>query len=260
MDSILEQIIRRKRAEVAADISFVSVEQIKARASAGLPPRDFAAALSGAPPIRLIAEVKKASPSRGVIKEDFDHVAIAKSYEAAGAACISVLTDVDFFQGSLTYLSDIRQAIELPILRKDFVVDSYQVYQARAAGADAVLLIAECLIPAEMKQLHELICELGMTPLVELHELKNLQAVLDLNPRLVGINNRNLNTFETNIQHTIEMRRRIPEGILVVGESGIFTRQDALLLESNSVDAMLVGESLMRSDDIETAVKLILAD
>lgn len=260
MSNILDKIVCRKLEEVAADKSKTPIEQLKSLVPEAPAIRSFMAALSGAPPIRLIAEVKKASPSRGVIREDFDPVQIAQTYQQAGASCISVLTDVDFFQGSLDYLRHVRAAVDIPILRKDFIIDPYQVYQARVAGADAVLLIAECLDPQQMKSLHTLICELGMTALVELHDEDNLEAVLDLKPALVGINNRNLKTFETNLEHTIELRKRIPSGILVVGESGIFTREHAQLLESNQVDAMLVGESLMKNADIGAAVHAILDD
>ena len=260
MSNILDKIVLRKLEEVAADKSNPSIEQLKSLVPESPAIRSFMAALSGAPPIRLIAEVKKASPSRGVIRKDFDPVQIAQTYQQAGASCISVLTDVDFFQGSLDYLRQVRAAVDIPILRKDFIIDPYQVYQARVAGADAVLLIAECLDPVQMKSLHTLICELGMTALVELHDEDNLESVLDLKPALVGINNRDLKTFETKLEHTIEMRKRIPAGILVVGESGIFTREHAQLLESNRVDAMLVGESLMKNADIGSAVQALLND
>ena len=260
MSNILETIVRRKHEEIAAANSKVSFEQLESLVPKAPAIRSFLAAISGAPPIRLIAEVKKASPSRGVIREDFDPVAIAECYQRAGASCVSVLTDVDFFQGSLEYLKQVRQSVDLPILRKDFVIDPYQVYEARVAGADAVLLIAECLEHDQMKSLHKLICELGMTALVELHDEENLDNVLSLNPELVGINNRDLRTFETNLQHTIDLRNRIPPQVLVVGESGIFTREHVVMLQSNKIDAMLVGESLMRNDDIEAAAKALLDD
>ena len=163
-------------------------------------------------PIRLIAEVKKASPSKGVIREDFRPVEIARTYQKHGAACISVLTDRPYFQGSLDYLRQIRAAVDLPVLRKDFIIDPYQVIEARAAGADAVLLIAECLDDRQLRTLHDAIVDLGMTPLVELYEPANLPRVLAIGARLIGINNRDLRTFEVDLEHTIRIRRKVPPG------------------------------------------------
>jgi indole-3-glycerol phosphate synthase len=221
--------------------------------------RDFFGPLAAEGPIRLIAEVKKASPSAGVIREDFDPVAIAKIYEAHGASCLSVLTDESYFQGSLDYLRDVRAAVQLPVLRKDFIIDSYQLLEARAAGADAVLLIAECLDDCLLRGLHAEAVELGMTPLVELYDPANLPRVLEAGATLVGVNNRNLHTFEVDLEHTLRMRREIPDDCVLVGESGIKTHADVERLAAAGVDAILVGESLMRQADIGAAVDELLS-
>ena len=228
------------------------------QADAAPPTRDFLAALQNGPPIRLIAEVKKASPSKGVIRQDFDPVAIAKDYAGAGASCISVLTDAQFFQGSLEYLAAIRAAVDVPLLRKDFVIHPYQIFEARVAGADAVLLIAECLTRQELRGLYQLIRDLGMHALVEFYERSNLDNVLNTNSDLIGVNNRNLKTFEVDLQHTIRLRRDIPAAKTLVGESGIYTAADAKLLQDAGVQAMLVGESLMRKANVGKAVSDLL--
>ena len=230
-------------------------------------------ALETAPPVRsffdaiadddqavsLIAEVKKASPSQGLIRADFDAVKIASIYADAGARCISVLTDEPYFQGSLEYLRQIRQSVAVPLLRKDFILDSYQLLEARVAGADAVLLIAECLDDCHLRKLHNEIIELGMTPLVEFYEPENLPRVLEAGAALVGVNNRNLKTMKVDIEHTIRMRREIPADCLVVGESGIETHQDVTRLRDADVDAMLVGTSLMKCPDLAAAVARLIA-
>lgn len=208
--------------------------------------------------MRLIAEVKKASPSKGIIRADFDPVAIAKCYASAGAHCLSVLTDREYFQGALEYLSEIRQQVDLPLLRKDFIIDDYQVYEARAAGADAVLLIAECLSPERLDQLYRLIRELGMHALIELYDPQNLRAVLATGTPLIGVNNRDLHTFVVDLSHTLRLKQQIPEDRLLVAESGIAKRADVELLERAGVGAMLVGESLMRQNDIAAAVRELL--
>jgi indole-3-glycerol phosphate synthase len=258
MSTILDQIIATKRREVAEAKARVSEEQLRERLGETPPVRDFHAALAQPGPIRLIAEVKKASPSKGVIRADFHPVDIARTYQRHGAACISVLTDQQYFQGSLDYLRQVRQAVDLPVLRKDFIIDAYQVLEARAAGADAVLLIAECLDDASLKTLHDAIVALGMTPLVELFEPANLPRVLAVGARLVGVNNRDLRTFQTDLEHTVRLRRLIPDDRLVVGESGIRTRQDVERLEAAGVRAMLVGETLMARADIGAAVDELL--
>jgi len=256
--SILDQIVADKQREISAAKQRLPEDQLREALSAAPPVRDFFAALDGQGTIRLIAEVKKASPSKGVIRADFHPVEIARTYQEHGAACISVLTDEPYFQGRLDYLRAIRAAVQLPVLRKDFIIDPYQVIEARAAGADAVLLIAECLDDRQLRTLHKAIVALGMTPLVELYEPANLPRVLAVGARLIGINNRDLRTFEVDLEHTIRLRRAIPAGHRVVGESGIRGRADAVLLQQAGVDAMLVGETLMARADIGAAVDELL--
>ena len=247
MPTILDKIVATKREEIARAKSTLPEAELRGRLQDAPPVRDFFAPLAAGGPIKLIAEVKKASPSKGVIRADFDPVAIARIYEAHGASCLSVLTDEQYFQGSLEYLRGVRHAVRIPVLRKDFILDSYQLLEARAAGADAVLLIAECLDDCNLRKLHNEALELGMTPLVEFYEPQNLDRVLAAGATLIGVNNRNLHTFEVNLEHTIRMRRRVPDQCVLVGESGIKTRADVEKLESAGVDAMLVGESLMRA-------------
>lgn len=259
MPTILDEIVASKRREVQQAKQTVPQATLRRRLADAPPLRGFFEAVSRPGPMRLIAEVKKASPSKGVIREDFRPVEIARTYQSHGAACISVLTDGPFFQGSLDDLRRVRAAVELPVLRKDFVIDPYQVTEARAAGADAVLLIAECLDDADLQGLHDAAVELGMTPLVELFEPSNLSRVLQTGARLIGINNRDLRTFRTDLEHTVRLCREIPDDRVVVGESGIRTRRDAQRLEAAGVRAMLVGESLMASGDIGAAVDELLA-
>jgi indole-3-glycerol phosphate synthase len=255
--TILDQILVKTREQIAADKRSVPAEQLE-RAVAGLPPcRDFHAALAAGEGVNVIAEVKRASPSAGLIRPDFDPVRIAQQYVAGGAACISVLTDVPFFQGSLDYLRAIREHVEVPLLRKDFIVDRYQLLQAREAGADCVLLIAECLSPGELKRLHDQATELGLQTLIELFEPERLEAVLATGTKLVGINNRDLRTFETKLQHTLDLCPAIPRDRLIVGESGIRTHEDLERLAAGGVKAVLVGESLMRQADITAAVRTL---
>ncbi len=256
--TILDRIVATKREHVDKMKANVPESRLREQLAAAPPVRDFLAALAGPGPIRLIAEVKKASPSRGVIRADFDPVAIARTYQQHGAACLSVLTDEPYFQGSLDYLRWVRAAVDLPVLRKDFIIEPYQILEARAAGADAVLLIAECLDDAALGSLHDAIVALGMTPLVELYEPENLPRVLGIGTRLIGINNRNLRTFEVDLDRTLRLRREIPADRVVVGESGIRTRDDALRLQRAGVHAMLVGESLMAKPDVGAAVDHLL--
>ena len=261
MRSILEKIVRHKLVEIDKAKSDLPILELKASAKDAPPPLDFLGALTKneqANHVSLIAEVKKASPSKGVIRDDFDPLEIARAYANSGASCISVLTDEHFFQGSLDYLKQIRRVVSKPLLRKDFVLDEYQVWEARAAGADAVLLISECLQPDQMNRLHEQVTELGMTALVELYDSRNIEAVLACNPTLVGVNNRDLNTFEIDLNHSIRIKKQLPHSIAMVSESGIFTHQDVLLMQQNGVDAVLVGESLMRSEDIGSAVRSLM--
>jgi indole-3-glycerol phosphate synthase len=256
--NILETIVAAKRTEIAAAKAALPLAELRAKLPDAPPLRDFFAALAADGPIKLIAEVKKASPSKGIIRADFAPVEIARIYEDHGAACLSVLTDVLFFHGCLEYLIAIRQATNIPLLRKDFILDTYQLVEARVAGADAVLLIAECLDDCNLRKLHNEAIELGLTPLVELYDPANLPRVLAAGATLIGVNNRDLRTFEVDLQHTIRMRSQIPDECLLVGESGIYTREHVELLAAAGVDAMLVGESLMREDDIGAAVDRLL--
>lgn len=258
MATILDKIVAKKRAEISLAKHLRPEAELRAQMADSSPVRNFFGALAVGPPIRLIAEVKKASPSAGIIRADFEPVKIARTYEAHGASCISVLTDESFFQGSLEFLQQIRAAVKLPLLRKDFILDTYQVIEARAAGADAVLLIAECLDDCNLRTLFNAIRELGMTPLVELYEPENLPRVFDAGATLIGVNNRNLHTFEVDLEHTIRMRERVPDECVLVGESGISTIEDVRRLEAAGVDAILVGESLMREADIGAAVDRLL--
>ncbi len=260
MSTILEKIVATKREEVERAKAAVPEAELRARLDGAPPVRDFLAPLARPGAVRLIAEVKKASPSKGVIREDFDPVAIARIYQAHGASCISVLTDEPYFQGRLEYLRQIRQTVELPLLRKDFIIDPYQVVEARLAGADGVLLIAECLDDVSLRRLYGAIVDLGMTPLVELYEPDNRLRVVDAGAELIGINNRNLRTFEVDLAHTLRLRQLIPHDRVVVGESGIRTRDDVLALEAAGVQAMLVGETLMGRPDIGQGVDELLGN
>jgi indole-3-glycerol phosphate synthase len=258
MASVLEKIVAAKRLEIAAAKQALSEAALVELAAAAPPPRNFFAALSAPGPIRLIAEVKKASPSRGLIRADFRPVEIGLTYEGHGASCLSVLTDAPFFQGRLQDLRDVRAAVQIPVLRKDFILDRYQLLEARAAGADAVLLIAECLDDCNLRKLHNEAVALGMSPLVELYEPDNLQRVFDAGATLIGINNRDLHTFETDLEHTLRLRDRIPDECVLVSESGIRTRADVERLAAAGVDAILVGETLMSNPDIGQAVDTLL--
>jgi indole-3-glycerol phosphate synthase len=256
--TILDDIVATKRGEIQRAKLARPLAHLQEQLVHAPKVRDFFGPLAAGGKIKLIAEVKKASPSKGVIRADFDPVAIALAYEAHGASCLSVLTDEKYFQGSLEILRQVRAAVGIPVLRKDFILDSYQLVEARAAGADAVLLIAECLDDCNLRKLHNEAIELGMTPLVELYEPGNLERVLAAGAQLIGVNNRDLRTFEVDLGHTIRMREKIPLDAVVVGESGIETRADVLRLEEAGVDAMLVGESLMREADIGAAVDRLL--
>jgi len=258
MATILDEIVVTKRREITEARRLVSIDQLRAAAESAPPPRDFFAPLAAGGPIKLIAEIKRASPSAGLIRSDFDPLQIATTYARHGATCISVLTDKTYFQGKLAYLTAVRAAVPIPVLRKDFLLDSYQVWEARAAGADAVLLIAECLDDCSLRQLHNEVIEVGMTPLVEFYEPENLPRVLDAGATVIGVNNRDLRTFETDLNHTLRMRDQIPDDLLLVGESGIRTRQDVQRLEAAGVNAILVGESLMAQDNIGAAVDVLL--
>jgi indole-3-glycerol phosphate synthase len=248
MTTILTRIVASKRAELASRRQRQSEADLARLATDAPPPRPFEAALRR-PGIQVIAEVKKASPSAGSIQAQADVVAVALTYAEGGAACISVLTDGPFFQGSLDDLRRVRAAVDLPLLRKDFIVDRYQVLEARAAGADAVLLIAEILDDQELVDLQSAIKSWGMAALVECHEAVNLGRVIASGAALVGINNRNLHTFETRLEHTLDLASQVPADRVLISESGIRSRADVVRLEAGGVKAILVGETLMRAGE-----------
>jgi indole-3-glycerol phosphate synthase len=250
--NVLERIMAVKRAEVAAAKSAFPESQVQMRARSAGPIRDFVSALrkkidGGA--AAVIAEIKRASPSRGLLRENFAPAEIAQSYQAGGAACLSVLTDREFFQGGPEHLEAARAACALPVLRKDFIFDPYQVHESRAMGADCILLIAACLPVAQMKELEAVGHALGMAVLVEVHDATELQAALELRTPLIGINNRDLRTFETRLETTIGLLPAIPAERIVVTESGIVSAADVERMRGQGVNAFLVGEAFMRADD-----------
>jgi indole-3-glycerol phosphate synthase len=255
MTTILDRIVASKRQEVCAAKARVPEADLIHRLDDAPPVRDFLAPLRDLPGVQVIAEVKRASPSAGAIQQDADVVAVAEAYERHGAACISVLTDEPFFQGRLEYLTAIRQRTQVPLLRKDFLLDRYQVLEARVAGADAVLLIAEILDDRTLAGLLAETHRLSMTALVECYEAVNLARVLLSGASLVGINNRNLHTFETRLEHTLALAPRVPRNRLLVSESGIRSRGDVELLAEAGVKAILVGETLMRSPDVAATLR-----
>ncbi len=258
MAGILQEIMVHKQAEVSAARSRVSIAELERQIRSAPPVRDFAAALRRSHPLALIAEVKRASPSAGLIREDFCASEIARTYAENGAACISVLTDEKYFQGHLDDLRQIRKLVDVPLLRKDFILDPYQILEARAAGADCVLLIAECLDDAQLADLYQTALGLGMQALVELHDEENLGRVLRLDPILLGVNNRDLKVMKTNLQHCIDLRAQVPDSVLFVGESGIHSRAHVVRLIEGRVHAMLVGETLMKSPNIGAKVRELL--
>ncbi len=252
MSDILNKIIATKRAEVAAALIARPLAEVEAVAAAQPAPRDFVGAIRAkiaAGQAAVIAEIKKASPSKGVIRPDFRPAEIAASYAAHGAACLSVLTDSQYFQGAPEYLLAARAACALPVLRKDFMIDRYQIAEARAMGADCILLIAAALSLAEMQALEAQAMAYGMTVLVEVHNGEELDAALQLNTPLLGINNRNLRTFEVTLNTTLGLLGRIPADRIVVTESGILSPQDVALMRHSSVNAFLVGEAFMRAPE-----------
>jgi indole-3-glycerol phosphate synthase len=262
MSDILARILATKADEIAAAKRARPPREAEAAARAMPPPRDFEGALraiahAGRPAV--IAEIKKASPSRGVLREKFDPPAIAASYAAGGAACLSVLTDRLYFQGAPEYLAAARAACELPVLRKDFIVDPYQIAESRALGADAILLIVAALADAQLAELDACARDLGMAALVEVHDASELDRALALAPRVVGINNRNLRTFETSLATTIELTPRMPRETLVVTESGILGKADVALMRAHGVNAFLVGEAFMRAEDPGKALATLFA-
>ena len=252
MSDILNKILATKAIEVAAAKAKLSIQQVQKLASEQTPARDFLSSIRNKianGKAAVIAEIKKASPSKGVIRANFKPAEIAKSYEAGGAACLSVLTDVEYFQGSAEYLKQAREACDLPVLRKDFMIDTYQVYEARAMGADCILLIAAAIDLVKMQELESLAHSLGMAVLVEVHNGDELDLALQLETPLLGINNRNLRTFDVTLQTTLDLLPRIPAGKIIVTESGIFTADDVALMRKNNVHTFLVGEAFMRQDE-----------
>jgi len=249
---ILKRIVARKQEEIDERASRCSMDEMMQRAETGMPVRGFVDAIREKHAVErsaVIAEIKRASPSKGLLREDFDPQAIALSYEEAGAACMSVLTDIDFFQGDDKYLQTARAATCLPVIRKDFIIDPYQVYEARAIHADCILLIVACLTDAQLTNLSKLAVQLGMDVLVEVHDGEELRRALELDLPLLGINNRNLRTFETTLQTTIDLLKKIPDDRIVVTESGIHSPADVALMREHDVHTFLVGEAFMRAEN-----------
>ncbi|MGH7788954.1 MAG: indole-3-glycerol phosphate synthase TrpC [Candidatus Binatia bacterium] len=254
---ILDDIVAARRLDLEQAKQQVSIRELEQRPGYAEPRRGFAAALRAAPPPAVIAEVKKASPSKGVIRADFDPVAIARSYAAGGATALSVLTEERFFQGRLDYLTGIRAAVPQPLLRKDFLFDPYQMVEARAYGADAALLIVAMLPPAALAELLAAAAEVGLDVLTEAHTAEEVDGALAAGARIVGVNNRNLHTFVTTLATAEALRPRIPDGVLTVAESGIESHRDIERLRACGYDAFLVGESLMRAPDPGVALRIL---
>ena len=257
MTNVLDKICADKRIHVDAKITLRPLEAIKKAAEQQAPARGFINALQSKDGIALITEVKKASPSKGVIREDFHPVEIAKTYEDNGAACLSVLTDEKYFQGHDDYFTAIREAVSLPMLRKDFMIDEYQIYESRALGADCVLLIMACLSDAQAQEFYSIATSLGMDTLFEVHDEDELNRALALSPKMVGVNNRNLKTLDVDLNIGLSLAQKMPEGILKVAESGIYNHADIQKFLDVGYGAFLIGESLMREDDIGAAVQKI---
>ena len=252
MSNILEQILATKREEIDLRRTLVPEQQLLDKMADGHTPLGFVSALQRRASEQkpgVIAEIKKASPSKGVIRADFNPAAIATSYATANATCLSILTDEQYFQGHDDYLREVRQVVTLPLLRKDFTIDAYQVYEARAMGADCILLIVSALKPADLRDLYALAHSVGLDVLIEVHHAEELAIALTLGPDLIGINNRNLKTFNTNLETTIDLLSNIPAGVVVVTESGISTVADVSRMQANNVHCFLVGEAFMRATD-----------
>ncbi|MEY4285684.1 MAG: Indole-3-glycerol phosphate synthase [Pseudomonadota bacterium] len=263
MSDILNKIVAVKREEVAAGLKKKSLAAMRDDAQSRVLSRDFVGAMRtklARGESAVIAEIKKASPSKGVLREDFIPADIAQSYAQAGAACLSVLTDQQFFQGSNDFLKQARASCDLPVLRKDFMVDPYQVYEARTIGADCILLIAACLDDGQMAELEALAHSLGMAVLVEVHDRQELHRALKLQTPLLGVNNRNLRTFEVNLQTTLDLLPEVPDGRILVTESGILHRDDVQRMRAAQVHAFLVGEAFMRADDPGQALASLFAN
>ena len=263
MSDILTRILTTKQQEVAAAQAALPLAELRARAADMPTPRGFVQAMHAQHSqgrAALIAEIKKASPSKGLIRPDFHPEQLARAYEAAGAACLSVLTDEPYFQGSAGYLKTARAAVSLPVLRKDFMVGAYQIYQSRAMGADAVLLIAAALSPTQLEEFEGIAHELGMAVLLELHHADELGKCHRLTTPLCGVNNRNLRTFEVSLQQTLDLLPEIAgEGRIVITESGIRSREDVQFMRSHGVHSFLIGETFMRADDVGAEVKKLFA-
>jgi len=250
--TILKKIILRKLEEIQDCCDQVSLREMKKRALLAPEPKSFVGAMQAkldAGQSAVIAEIKKASPSKGILRDPFDPVEIAKSYEQHGAACLSVLTDQDFFQGSNAYLQQVREAVDLPIIRKDFIVDDYQVYEARAIGADCILLIAAAIGDAQMSELTQTALTLDMDVLIEVHNEEELDRALRLPLPMIGINNRDLHSFEVSLENTIRMLDKIPDDRIVITESGILGQEDVQKMRDHSVNSFLVGEAFMRAEN-----------
>lgn len=251
---VLRKICETKRSEISSlrqrseDAFYAEIEQQSS-------PRGFKSALRARSEVALIAEVKKASPSAGIIRENFSPVELARAYEDGGARCLSVLTDREYFKGDVKYLKEARDAVHIPVLRKDFILDEYQILEARSVGADCVLLIVSALEDDRLAELRELAQELEMDTLVEVHNEHELETALSVGADLIGINNRDLHTFEVDLDTTVGLMPRLPDDVVCVAESGIRSRADVRRMKENGVDAVLVGESLMRADSVEEAAK-----
>lgn len=255
---ILDEIHKHKFLEVEERKRRVGLSKLEGELSRSAPTKDFEVALRNGEGTKLIAEIKAASPSAGVLREGFDPVGLALEYQKAGATAISVLTDERFFHGSLSHLKEVRKAVDLPLLRKDFIIDSYQLYEARVAGADAVLLIARLLDKKTLEDFMGIACQLGLACLVEVHTEEELKKVLDTPARLIGINNRDLSTFKVDLNTTLRLLPSVPRDRLIVSESGINTREDVQRLEKVGVRAILVGEALVRNRDVVSKIKELL--
>lgn len=262
--TILDEIVETKRGEVAASRKAVPLDTLTRAAASAPPARDFYAVVTSGPSIRLIAEIKKSSPSAGLIRADFDPVSIARIYRDCGAAALSVLTDRTYFSGDLSHVAAVRQCCDLPVLRKDFIIESYQVYESRAAQADAILLIADVLSPRSLGELARLTNELGMSTLIEVHDADRLADALPLLSRerrtLLGINNRDLRVQCTNLQTTLGLAQRLPDGTPFVAESGIRTHDDVLEMRRAGACAVLIGETFMRAADIAAEVRSVMGE
>ncbi len=259
---ILKKIIARKEQEIIQAKDLISPDEIMEKAYDNRNTRDFFKALKDKADLKqnaIIAEIKKASPSKGVLRENFNPVEIAKSYEDHGAACLSVLTDKDFFQGDDQYLIDARSAVSIPVLRKEFIIEPYQVFESRVLGADCILLIAACLSDSQMEDLAMLAITLKMDVLVEVHDLEELKRTIQLRLPMIGINNRNLRTFEVSLKTTIDLLQELDDETLVITESGILTSDDVSLMRENNIHSFLVGEAFMRQDNPGKALQEIFS-